>query len=408
MPFNLLADIVHSESLDTGFIGFGADNLCTIALHGFFVKIPATLQPLIDTSRRPIPSLLKQLQVGQTLEARVLAQVQTGLLRLQLANVELLARSQVMLDPGTRLKLEVMKAQPMPELRILRGPTAGERQQLLVRSAMARQMPPAEVRNAAQGLRAEARNPAQMEGVQQLAGILRSSGIRLHELNAAQLKRAMEQSGLFHEARLAGVLPTDAADAKTRLLQLLALVRNQGSIPQKGQAGSPGTNGSTATGREAGADSLLNRLTRLIESAVSRIQLQQAAALPVEEGPRQAWQIDLPIQLPDESHEAMLRIEREAGKNGENTATWAVNLAFQFDSIGTLQTRIALSGERVSATFWSEHDHTHRRIEQRLPKLQEAFEAQGLEVVHLAGVLGVPAEPLIRVPMPDSLLDERA
>ena len=59
-------------------------------------------------------------------------------------------------------------------------------------------------------------------------------------------------------------------------------------------------------------------------------------------------------------------------------------------------------------TFWSEQDNTHQRIEQRLPNLKEAFEAQGLEVVHLAGVLGTPSEPLIKVPMPESLLDERA
>ena len=39
---------------------------------------------------------------------------------------------------------------------------------------------------------------------------------------------------------------------------------------------------------------------------------------------------------------------------------------------------------------------------------REAFEAQGLEVVHLGGVLGEPTEPLISVPVPDSLLDERA
>ena len=90
------------------------------------------------------------------------------------------------------------------------------------------------------------------------------------------------------------------------------------------------------------------------------------------------------------------------------TMVEAINLAFQFDTIGTLQTRIALAGDRVSATFWSEREGTYRRIEQRLPRLQEAFEAQGLEVVHLAGVLGVPAEPLIRVPKPDNLVDERA
>ena len=142
---------------------------------------------------------------------------------------------------------------------------------------------------------------------------------------------------------------------------------------------------------------------------MSRIQLQQAATLPTEESPRQAWQIDLPVQLPDESHDVMLRIERDSTtEEADGGSTWAINLAFQFDSIGTLQTRVGLSGERVSATFWSDRGSTHQRVEQRLPALQQAFEAQGLEVVHLSGVLGAPAEPLIRVPVPDKLLDEHA
>jgi len=371
------------------------------------VKIPATLQPLIDTSRNPLPSLLKQLQVGQTLEAKVLQQIKPGLLRLQIAATELLARSQVTVPAGSQLKLLVVKGQPIPELRILRESTALERQQHAVRSAMARQLPPGEVRGSIEALRSQAQTPAQTEGVRQMASILRDAGVRLEQLTPTQLQRAIAQSGLFHEARLAGALASDPADTKARLLQLLTLFNNSGPAQQKNLH--PAAGGAEATAlRETTVDSLMGRLIRLIEASVSRIQLQQAAALPVEESPRQAWQIDLPIQLPEETHEAMLRIEREAAGDEGGAATWAVNLVFQFDSIGTLQTRIALAGDRISATFWSERDRTCRRIEQRLPSLKTAFEAQGFEVVHLAGVLGAPTEPLIRVPMPDSLLDERA
>jgi hypothetical protein len=373
------------------------------------VKIPATLQPLIDTSRNPLPSLLKQLQVGQTLEAKVLQQIQPGLLRLQIATTELLARSQVMLSAGTRLQLQVIKGQPLPELRILRESTALERQQFAVRSAMSRQLPPNEVREKVSELLAQTQTSRQAGGVRQLNHILQNAGVKLNQLNPAQLQRAIEQSGLFHESRLGAGLPFNPADAKTLLLQLLAQLRTEGLTHQKSARPPPGGSEAAAGGRDAGGDSLLARLTRLIEASVSRIQLQQAAALPAEESPRQAWQIDLPIQLSDETHDTMLRIEREAGsEDTDGASTWAVNLAFQFDSIGTLQTRIALAGDRVSVTFWSAQDNTHRRIEQRLPHLQEAFEAQGLEVVHLAGVLGAPSEPLIRVPMPESLLDERA
>jgi hypothetical protein len=194
-----------------------------------------------------------------------------------------------------------------------------------------------------------------------------------------------------------------------RLLRLLTLLGGDTQSLENGRRTiAPAPEQATAL-RDAGADSLLSRLARLVEASVSRIQLQQAAALPTEEGPRQAWQLDLPVHLPGETHEAMLRIEREpSGGDEAGAATWAVNLAFEFDTIGTLQTRIALAGDRVSATFWCDRDNTRQIIERRLPALKAAFEAQGLEVVHLAGAKGEPPRPLIRIPMPDSLLDEHA
>lgn len=373
------------------------------------MKIPATLQPLLDLTRRDVPSLLKQLQVGQTLPAKVLAEVQPGLLRLQIATVQLLARSQVMLQPGTALRLEVVKGHPLPELRILREPTPLEQQQQAVRSALARQLPPQAVRTATTELRGLAQDGRQTEAVRQFASTLQDAGLKLNQLTPAQLQRAVALSGLFHEARLAaGGSAPPPTDLKTQLLQLLTLL-GAGARPGQKTGSPPAGAQQGARAHETGGDSVLNRLVRLIEASVSRIALQQAAALPVEENQRQVWQIDLPIQLRDETDDVMLRIEREGGGEGaEGAANWAVNLAFQFDTIGTLQCRIALAGERVATTFWCEQAETQQRVEQGLPNLQEAFEAQGLEVVHLAGVLGEPAEPLIRVPLPESLLDEHA
>ena len=48
-------------------------------------------------------------------------------------------------------------------------------------------------------------------------------------------------------------------------------------------------------------DTLLNRLLRLVEGAINRIQLQQSVSVTAEDPQRLAYQIDLPIQL-DECH----------------------------------------------------------------------------------------------------------
>lgn len=381
-------------------------------LSPIIVKISKTLQPLIDATRGSLPSLLKQLQVGQTLQAKVLAQIQPNLVRLQIATTELLARTPVTLRPGTKLVLEVTKGQPLPELRILRQPPDIREQQVRVlRSAIARQMPPEDVRQAMRDIRPVVQQATlrQAELFRQVATTLQNNGVRWDQVNPAQLQRAIAASGLFHEANLATGQPANPGDVKVQLLQILNLLRGNIELEGKNPRPAPLGQEAQAAARDTSGDSLLSRMIRLVEASIARIQLQQAGALPVDEQQRQAWQIDLPIKLPDETHETKLRIEHDrAAEDDETKAPWSVNLAFEFDTIGTLQCRIGLAGDRVSATFWSERQVTHEKVEARLPNLQQAFEAQGLEVVHLAGVLGEPPEPLIHVPRPDGLVDERA
>jgi hypothetical protein len=375
------------------------------------VKIPAALQPLLTAPQREIPSLLKQLQVGQVLPAKVLAQLQPNLVRLQVATTELLARTPLQLSTGTHLKLQVLSKQPIPELRILHEPTAGEQRERAVRTAIARQLPPREIRQATSELRNTATTTREQQAVQRFESIIRDAALKPGQLNARQLQRAVAMSGVFHEARMLWGQPAQTGDIKTRLLQLLAtLTADSSAAGRKPPSAPPAADGQPAAQtRDSAGDSLLNRLIRLAEGSITRIQLQQSAALPIEESPRQAWQIDLPIQVQDATEDVMLRIERDEAEDGSDDGPgWAVNLAFEFDTIGTLQCRIGLNGDRVATTFWCESAATHARIEQRLPVLQEALEAQGLEVVHLRGVVGEPSDPLIHVPLPDSLLDERA
>lgn len=371
------------------------------------LKISATLQPLLDSIRRETPSLLQQLRVGQTLQARVTEQIEPGLLKLRIAQESLLARSQLAARPGTTLKLEVIKGLPLPELRVVREPVPQSTQQQVIRTAIGRQQAPGEVREAVTALRTQPLPAKAAEVLQRLERILQSSGVPLKQLSPATIQRAVATSGILHEARLANPLPTPIADHKAQLLQLLALIRPDIRLEDKAPRAQPAAEANPGAPATRAGDGLISRLLRLIEGSVTRIQLQQAAALPQEEGQRQAWQIDLPIHLPDESSDMMLRIERECHPDEQGGRdTWAVNLAFDFDTIGRLQCRIALLDERVSTTFWCERAALQTRLERQLPTLREALEAQGLEVVHLAGVVGEPPEPLINVPKPDALLDE--
>ena len=387
---------------------------------GPVVRIPTTLQPLLDVVGRELPALLKQLTVGQVLQARVVAQPQPGVLRLQIASTEVMARSQVKLRPGTELKLEVVKRLPLPQLRVLTDPPPQAQQQQVARFAMVRQLPPPEVHEAIRQLRAKPLPSREAERVQQFATILRDSGVAIDRLRPAQLRRAVLQSGLFQEARLLAGTAPETTDTKGRLLQFAAQLRadikrdtERGAERVPAQPRTPPEPGErpaqTPMVRASAADTLLERLVRLAEGSVARIQLQQSAALPIDDSPRQVWQLDLPVHLADHSDDVMLRIERYAQANGgDGTPSWSVHLAFAFETIGELQCKVALTGPQVATTFWCDSATTLRRLETQLPTLEDALAAQGLEVVHLEGVLGAPAEPPMQIPLPDRLLDERA
>lgn len=383
---------------------------------GPVVRIPTTLQPLLDVVGRELPALLKQLTVGQVLQARVVAQPQPGVLRLQIASTEVVARSQVKLRPGTEVKLEVVKRLPLPQLRVLTDPPPQVQQQQVARSAMVRQLPPPEVREVISQLRAKPLPSREAERVQQFATILRDSGVAIDRLRPAQLRHAVLQSGLFQEARLLAGTPPETTDTKGRLLQFAAqlradIERGRERVPtQPRPPPEPGERpAQRPLARASAADTLLERLVRLAEGSVARIQLQQSAALPIDDSPRQAWQLDLPIHLADHSDDVMLRIERDAHANGgDGTPGWSVHLAFAFETIGELQCKVALTGPQVAATFWCDSATTLQRLEAQLPTLEDALAAQGLEVVHLEGVLGAPAEQSMQIPLPDRLLDERA
>jgi hypothetical protein len=368
------------------------------------LKADGALQAISRSAPGAVPRLIEALQVGQLIQARVTANPQPGLLRLQIGQTELTARSPVDIPRDTRLQLQVVSRLPVPELRILGRLEASRPAQYLLRDALARQLPAAESRQALQALSRAPLTPAQSNLVAEATRILDSSGLRPRQLSGSGLRQALEQSGLFHEARLLTHGAPGSADTKARLLQLLARLTPTQQVPADPEAALPSPRGPGAHP----ADAVLARLGAVLEGAVSRIQLHQAAALQGDDGQRQVWQIDLPILLSEEAHQLMLRIEREAAAERADQSSWTVKLSFEFDSIGRLQSRIALSGTRVAATFWCERGSTLQRLEQRLPVLHEALVAQGLEVVRLAGVEGSPPEPLFTLPVTEALVDERA
>lgn len=347
--------------------------------------------------------MLRRLEPGQKLRASVISIPRAGVAQLQIGLTALLARTRMPLAAGMQLDLAVTKLKPVPELQLLFQPTPVRPRDQVLRTALPRQIP---LTDALRGLAQHARgNQARLPSdTQQVIRNLLTRSTTPIQLNATSIREQLRTSGLFLERTMAlGASPT-GGDLKLDLLRLLRLLQ-----PRPEQARSHVESGAARTTERSG--SALEQLVRLVEGAVARIQTQQAASLPLDQGSRQVWQFDLPVLVAGQHEAVQVRVERDEKQNGDTHQTeprWSVMLRFDFATTGTIQARIALIGESVTSTFWCEREATQRRIGHALPTLESAFKNSRLEVGRLTSVHGEPPEP-IELPRPaDNLLDTRA
>ncbi len=149
-------------------------------------------------------------------------------------------------------------------------------------------------------------------------------------------------------------------------------------------------------------------LTRQLEAALARTQLQQLAAVP-REGERGLleWLLDIPVRRDETVDLWSLRIFREPQDGRRpprrHNAGWTVQLAIDLPGLGPMQIHVHLEGEQVSTRFWATQEETLPLLREHLHELHKALQNAGLEVGELdcrSGVapVGRPrgCEPLIR------------
>lgn len=365
------------------------------------MKISVPLQPLIDAARVDTLALLKQIRPGQVLQARVVTPTNAGVAKLLIGTTELLAKTRVSLTQGETLSLKVEKGLPRPELKI-QYDTVQQPVRRLLLNAMSRQLAPGDVQQSLRQLPAQllVRSPI----AQQVVRALLPEAPPPQQVTAQTVRHAMQHSGLFFERNLANelVLPQDR---KLQLLQLLRLFTARPVGPGGTEAPPPKEG---AEQRASPAEQLLNRLIRLVEGSLSRIQSHQATSLGNDEPNRLVWQFEMPVQLPERQEQLQLRVEREdreTAEEGLTGQTWKVDIDFNFDNLGAIFSRISLNDGKVSAAFWSQRETTASVIERAIPRLESALQKAGLEVTAISSLIGPPPRP----PSPtENLLDEHA
>lgn len=201
-----------------------------------------------------------------------------------------------------------------------------------------------------------------------------------------------------------GPVPMASGTSNQLLERLLQFIRQQSQGTQTQEP-------ETAPGQaRAPIDSgMIERLMRLVEGSIARIQTQQAASLPQEDGNRQAWQFELPVNHQGRLEHLIVRFEREQNRGVETMdRAWSVTLTFEFEHLGKIQAQIQLQGETVSTRFSCDNDSTDSLVKGNLGELATALDRAGLNVTRLqsrhdrnlnagSGIQGI-----------DGILDEQA
>ena len=231
-------------------------------------------------------------------------------------------------------------------------------------------------------------------------------------LTPARLRRVFEQSGLFLEARLAeGAEPRrDLKSDLLRLMTQLSLVDPKGG--RHTNPASPRTDNPQQPAPATPLANLLGELRSQAEAGLSRILINQVAALPQSDSTQQVWTFDLPVRQGQNSDNFTLQISREdTGKSTDAAAAgtvWSVHLQFDLSDLGPVSSRITLKDGEISSHFTAERADTVARIASAMPKLNQALSRAGLEIGSLSagqGSIGTIEGPAQRMPR---LLDEKA
>ena len=317
-------------------------------------------------------------QIGQTLNALVTRQLPSGDLVLRVGGQQITATSDIPVQQGAQLRLEVKQLEPTPTLRILSlapGAEAGVNATLRLLPALRGDLatvPAGGLMQALQGAQAALPLPPALAA--SIDALLRLASRPERLGSSTGLAQAIRDSGVFLERRLAaadeGARATLGRDLKSAVLRALA----QAQVAVDGaEAGRPG----------AGDAQALAKLSRDLEAGLSRITLNQLATLS-DDSPARTWQLELPVCHGGAFHTLALRVERDDGgaardgRPDRGEPGWRIQLEFAPPALGAVHLDIRLRDTRVVLAVAAERGVTRQILDRAAGQLEAALAARGL------------------------------
>jgi len=243
--------------------------------------------------------------------------------------------------------------------------------------------------------------------LEQIKTLLNQVGAVEKGISPELLRQALDQSGILLETKLAMGQPP-SIDLKSSLLRLLFSIRPTAQASEQGNVQTQQQSSQTGS-LNASLLRAMNEIQAQAESALARINMNQLASVAGDSDTRQVWQYELPLRHQEQTTGFMIRIEREA-KPGETPeqACWSVLINFDLEPMGPISAKIGLSSDEVSSHFVAERSESVQKVEQALPKLDQAFQRAGLNVKHLSVRQGKAIQPPTASNLSRQLLDEKA
>lgn len=151
-------------------------------------------------------------------------------------------------------------------------------------------------------------------------------------------------------------------------------------------------------------------IVKLVEQSASQ-QLLQQTNLRLQQELQLPFSLNLAIPLTDQqkNQELRLRIRQRNPEADPENQSWDIHLDFEFGLLGLISTHLLLDGNKLSASFWSQHTETRNKIESHLYDFKQQLTRAGYDLGQFHSFPGKPPEESVHdaMTMPETLLDIR-
>lgn len=371
------------------------------------------------------------LRHGQVLSATLVARDANGLARLDTPVGRLEAPLPGNLQTGASLRFQVQRSGSEIRLIVLTPPQAAP-----LHSALPSASPALNLAGALQSAVGAQNSMAPL--LANLTAVMAGSGIQLPagvhssieqligfhlptdgSLSGEQLRAAIQNSGVFYEAKLAsGMAPNGVGtDMKGVLLVLQAGLRAwlgtgpQGRLggerpPPPVKGGGPSRAGNAALPPDLGhlpVKDLGQLLLAQAGATLSRLRLAQLASLPdradsenvrAEKGTQQ-WTFELPFAAGGKSLAVQFKLFREAARKGDGVPEiWRLRFSLEPETLGPVHGSVTWQNGQVAATLWAEREDGVRVLRKDLAGLRDAMAGTAITISELQVLSGRPRDNL--------------